>query len=140
LRAALDGSHPRAAAHAASALVDWDALSPRSEAFNRALLGAPPVDQVELLAVGVAPRNGVMRSAWWAVLEALATSDDPEVARAIDDAPPTFLPWKRERARLLAMFPRITVPAMRDAFKAHLRLRPDDIYWQHPKRPRRRRR
>jgi hypothetical protein len=116
-----------AAAEAAEALLRSEALSPRSRKLPPIFVAAPLALRARLLKT-MAYLKAPMPDAVWPAIEELLTSDDPDVHEELRFGL-HHLPWKRWRARLVAVLPRVSAPKLEESLRDELKVE-EPSYWR----------
>jgi hypothetical protein len=117
-----------AAAEAAVALLKADAIGVRNPRLVAVFARAPHPVRAALLGEFLF-RAVPLARAWPAVEDLFTTTDPVALATLRDDA--SQLPWRGHRKRLLALYPRLVDPELRETFGRYLdAVRDEPGYWE----------
>ncbi|MEP7121164.1 MAG: hypothetical protein ABJE95_09650 [Byssovorax sp.] len=118
-----------AAAEAAKALLDANAIGVRNPRLAAVFARAPLAARVPLLGTFLF-REVPLGARVWEAIEEMLVSADPAVLALLREGV-SLLPWRRHTKRLLELYPRVVDAHLRWEFRMHLRaLRGDADYWE----------
>ncbi len=117
-----------AAAEAALALLKAKAIGVRNPRLFAVFARAPHAARATLFGEFLF-REVPLGRAWPAIEELFTTTDPVALATLRDDA--SQLPWRGHQKRLLALYPRLVDPELKETFRRYLdALKDESAYWQ----------